>query len=44
MQVTRTYQEGSAKAPPLINGLMSQRRQNSPRDGPEDAGSGGEAG
>ena len=44
MQVTRTFQEGSAKAPPLINGLMSQRRQNSPRDGPEDAGSGGEAG
>ena len=44
MQVTGTFQEGSAKAPPLINGLMSQRRQNSPRDGPEDAGSGGEAG
>ena len=44
MQVTGTFQEGSAKAPPLINGLVSHRGQNSPRDGPEDAGSGGEAG
>ena len=44
MQVTGTFQKGSAKAPPLINGLMSQRRQNSPRDGPENAGSGGAAG
>ena len=44
MQVTGDFQKGSAKAPPLINGLVSQRGQNSPRDGPENAVSEGAAG